>query len=181
MRTRRQARKCARFSVESDRARFRRRDSGSTAPSLDRGLFVVRRGSRWRVLQRRSLLAGRRGNHIPRRALRPCGRPGCPNLASGRYCQADEHLAKQWDQQRGSAASRGYDSKWDRARKAKLAKDPWCAECARQGIRTPATMVDHRVPHRGDMKLFWNSSNWQSLDDHCHAVKRQRESMEARG
>jgi 5-methylcytosine-specific restriction protein A len=26
-------------------------------------------------------------------------------------------------------------------------------------------VVDHIVPHRGDKKLFWDSSNWQALCD----------------
>lgn len=118
---------------------------------------------------------------MPHRALRPCSRSGCPNLTSGRYCQADQHLTKQWDQQRGSAAQRGYGSKWQKASKAYLAKHPWCAECLRAGRHTPATLVDHVTPHRGDMKVFWDSSRWQSMCDYDHNVKRQRESMEARG
>lgn len=113
---------------------------------------------------------------MPTRALRPCNRAGCPNLTNGRYCQADQHLAKQWDQQRGSAAQRGYDGKWQKARLTHLAHHPTCATCG--GV---ATLVDHRIPHRGDMKRFWDKGLWDSMCDLCHNRKRQRESMEVRG
>lgn len=34
-----------------------------------------------------------------------------------------------------------------------------------------ASVVDHIVPHKGDQKLFWRRSNWQSLCKRCHDVK----------
>ena len=122
---------------------------------------------------------------MPQRPLRPCGQMGCPELVTTGRCTAHQREAyRKQDQQRGSAAQRGYDSKWNKARKGYLAKHPWCAECKRQGRATPATLVDHIIPHRGDMKLFWDSSNWQSLCNEppweCHNRKRQQESMEGR-
>jgi 5-methylcytosine-specific restriction protein A len=38
-----------------------------------------------------------------------------------------------------------------------------------------ATEVDHKVPHRGDQDLFWDTSNWQSLCKPCHSAKTARE------
>jgi hypothetical protein len=38
-----------------------------------------------------------------------------------------------------------------------------------------AVVVDHIVPHRGDMKLFWDSGNWQSLCKTCHDSFKQRQ------
>ena len=46
----------------------------------------------------------------------------------------------QLDRWRGSAASRGYDAAWRLLRKAKLAADPLCWWCLREGILTPAKM-----------------------------------------
>lgn len=114
---------------------------------------------------------------MPMRALHPCGRQGCGNLTYARYCSADQRLQ---EQQRGTSTERGYDSKWRRARAQWLQAHPWCATCEAKGQRTLATMVDHIIPHRGNLKLMWGRKNWQSLDDTCHAVKRQRESMVAR-
>lgn len=34
-----------------------------------------------------------------------------------------------------------------------------------------ATVVDHVIPHRGDMELFWDSDNWQSMHKQCHDKK----------
>jgi len=35
--------------------------------------------------------------------------------------------------------------------------------CEADGRLTPANVVDHIKPHRGDRDLFWDSDNWQSL------------------
>ena len=39
------------------------------------------------------------------------------------------------------------------------------------GMLTPATVVDHVIPHRGDQKLFWDEDNWQALCKSCHDRK----------
>lgn len=67
-----------------------------------------------------------------------------------------------------------YGYRWQKARAAFLKKHPICAEHARQGQTVIATVVDHIVPHRRDMKLFWDSSNWQSLCKPCHDIHKQR-------
>lgn len=38
-----------------------------------------------------------------------------------------------------------------------------------------AEVVDHKIPHKGDMKLFWDESNWQPLCIRCNSVKSARE------
>jgi 5-methylcytosine-specific restriction protein A len=44
--------------------------------------------------------------------------------------------------------------------------------CWEQNRATPADLVDHVVPHRGDPSLFWDElNNWQSLCSSCHARK----------
>ncbi len=107
---------------------------------------------------------------MPRIPKRPCRYPGCPNLCdSGVYCR--EHSAFSADRLRGNAAERGYGSRWRVARGRFLRKHPLCAECLRQGRLSPATVVDHIIPHRGDMKLFWDESNWQALCKDCHDQK----------
>ena len=103
---------------------------------------------------------------MPHKPKRPCRYPGCPNLCdNGVYCL--EHAAYSNDRLRGGAAARGYDSRWRKARALFLRRHPLCAECKRQGQLTPATVVDHIIPHRGDMTLFWDRENWQPLCA-CH-------------
>lgn len=104
------------------------------------------------------------------RARKKCGQPGCPALVSSGNCEKHRREA------RGTAAERGYDRRWRNARAAFLAAHPLCAECSKHGRVTPARVVDHIVPHRGDEKLFWDEKNWQSLCDFtspydCHGKK----------
>lgn len=70
-----------------------------------------------------------------------------------------------------TTAQRGYGGRWQRARLAYLAKHPLCRMCEAQGKVTAANVVDHITPHRGDMKTFWDSSQWQPLCGPCHSAK----------
>ena len=57
----------------------------------------------------------------------------------------------------------------------KALEHPLCAECLKNGVLTPATVVDHIVPHRGDHALFWDEQNWQPLCKDCHDRKTGQE------
>ena len=52
---------------------------------------------------------------------------------------------------------------------------PLCCMCRKEGRYVKATDVDHIVPHRGDLKLFWDRSNWQALCHRHHDQKTGRE------
>ena len=100
-----------------------------------------------------------------------------------------------WRSDKTSSTARGYGYKWQQARAAYLVKHPFCVYCLREagipqsddavvvgmacmskGIGLPmATVVDHSVPHRGDMVIFWDSSKWQSLCTRHHSRDKQRE------
>jgi 5-methylcytosine-specific restriction protein A len=79
------------------------------------------------------------------------------------------------DALRGSARQRGYDGRWDKARRLFLSEHPLCRMCRDQGAMTPATVVDHVVPHRGNPQLFWDRSNWQPLCKRHHDREKQRQ------
>lgn len=87
---------------------------------------------------------------------------------------------REHDARRGSARQRGYDTRWDKARRTYLMAHPLCVMCEREGRVTAATVVDHIVPHRGEQRLFWNTTNWQSLCKPCHDREKQREEIQAR-
>ena len=107
---------------------------------------------------------------MPKAPKRPCRHPGCPNLCDkGVYCS--QHMVFSSDRMRGGADARGYNAEWRRARKAFLQKHPLCAECGKAGKLTPATVVDHIIPHRGNKRLFWDEHNWQPLCKDCHDRK----------
>lgn len=93
-----------------------------------------------------------------------------------------------------TSTERGYGYKWQQARREFLMANPFCVRClaaaglsdtpadqviiaaAERKLPTPwATVVDHKVPHRGDQKLFWDRSNWQALCSTHHSRDKQRE------
>lgn len=74
-----------------------------------------------------------------------------------------------------TTAERGYGARWQRARKRHLQAHPLCVMCQAQGRVTAATVVDHKEPHRGDDRLFWDETNWQSLCAHHHSSTKQRQ------
>ena len=78
------------------------------------------------------------------------------------------------DARRPSARQRGYSRAWEEARADYLKHHPDCVMCGQ-----PATVVDHVTPHRGNAKLFWDRSNWQSLCTHHHNSAKQRQEREA--
>ena len=97
---------------------------------------------------------------MPYRPKKPCRHPSCANLTDGRYCE--EHISCHPEVTR-SATKRGYGSKWRTSSKAYLREHPLYEICKRNGKYVQATVVDHIKPHRGDSKLFWDKSNWQSF------------------
>ena len=107
---------------------------------------------------------------MPTRPNHPCAHHGCPELVptGQKYCA--KHKALHPEDQR-PAAARGYNSRWQKARKRYLQAHPLCEECLKEGRYVKATVVDHIVPHRGDPKLFWDESNWQALCKKCHDKK----------
>ncbi|MCB6219080.1 HNH endonuclease signature motif containing protein [Bacillus paralicheniformis] len=110
-----------------------------------------------------------------KKPLKPCNEPGCPTLTREGYCEQHKRIKPTYDQHRESAARRGYDNQWRKARQGYLSKHPFCVSCMKEGRRVPATVVDHITPHKGDKKLFWDSSNWQPLCAPCHSRKTAKE------
>jgi 5-methylcytosine-specific restriction protein A len=45
--------------------------------------------------------------------------------------------------------------------------------CLRMGRDTAANTVDHIIPHKNDMIIFWDEDNWESLCSHCHSGRKQ--------
>ena len=50
-------------------------------------------------------------------------------------------------------------ARWRKMRAAQLARQPLCQHCQAQGRDVAATVANHVIPHRGDMKLFWDETN----------------------
>lgn len=99
-----------------------------------------------------------------------------------------------WRTSSQTSTQRGYGYRWQKARAVHLEQHPFCVycmreagivatsieaviiECAARAVAVPyASVVDHKVPHRGDERLFWDRSNWQSLCATHHSSEKQRE------
>ena len=117
---------------------------------------------------------------MAKKPKRLCRGYGCGKLTEAGWCDECrkkyvEHRKKGFaklDKNRESASKRGYGRLWRESREWFLNAKPSCVKCLEhKGQNIPATVVDHIVPHRGDMRLFWDQSNWQALCKKCHDVK----------
>ena len=106
--------------------------------------------------------------------MRMCKAPGCMKLTAEGWCP--DHKPKH---QRGESAAwhHLYTNPrfgWKHRREAHLAREPFCRECGKRGLRVKATDVDHVIPHRGDVEKFCKGE-LQSLCKGCHSRKTMRE------
>lgn len=115
---------------------------------------------------------------MPFAAPRPCPYPGCGVLGDGPCAKHRVQRQREVDSRRGNSNERLYTAAWRRARAAFLRAHPLCQcpACDEGRLRLhAATVVDHKVPHRGDRVLFWDRNNWQSMTKECHDAKTARE------
>lgn len=99
-----------------------------------------------------------------------CGR--CHAVHDRGPCPVSQAEAKRRaNLQRDPVVKRMYGRRWQAVSAGWLRSHPLCVECERAGIVEAATDVDHVRPHRGDPKIFWDGTNWQSLCRRCHARK----------
>lgn len=100
----------------------------------------------------------------------PCGHLIPKDQLCACQIKANRSRKAAHDATRPTAAARGYDSRWRKAREVFLAQFPVCQRCGAK-----ATLVDHKIPHKGNQQLFWDQHNWQPLCTGCHSGAKQRE------
>ncbi|BCZ43668.1 MAG: HNH endonuclease signature motif containing protein [Serratia marcescens] len=106
---------------------------------------------------------------MPWHPLKRCSYPGCRNRVKSGRCPEHRQEA---NTSRGTRTERGYSNRWGKYRLMYLKAHPLCVECAKRGIHTPATIVDHIIPIDGERDvLFWPASNHQGLCHSCHSRK----------
>ena len=105
---------------------------------------------------------------MPRKPLKPCRYPGCPNLCEGQYCE--EHKAKassdydRYVRQPGHAHK--YGAAWKSIRDRYAKAHPLCERCLKEGRLTPMEEVHHILPlNRGGTN---DESNLMSVCHSCH-------------
>ena len=67
-----------------------------------------------------------------------------------------------------------YDYQWQKLRKQYLQAHALCVECYKQNKVVAATVIDHIVPHKGNLELFYDEGNYQALCTNCHSSHKQR-------
>ena len=119
---------------------------------------------------------------MPRNVGKPCATWPCKEVVeTGQtYCRVHKRQArKEYDETRRPPYSKKntlYESPaWRKERKIFLINNPLCAPCLAAGRITTANEVDHIDPHKGDMRKFWDASNWQSICKPCHSRKTAKE------
>lgn len=102
--------------------------------------------------------------------MRLCLSPGCSNIVVKGRCQA---CAAKHERGRPLLEVRRlyHTARWLALRVRVLLEDPLCVVCAAAGQDVAAAEVDHVVPHRGDLRLFWDRANLQGLCSACHSRK----------
>lgn len=63
---------------------------------------------------------------------------------------------------------------WKELRLEHLTKNPLCVFCQREGRLAPATVVDHIQAHKGNLELFFDPDNLQSLCKLHHDASKQK-------
>lgn len=109
---------------------------------------------------------------MPYKLKRACNKVGCPELTHDRYC--DKHrkeYKRSLNVGRKTGSAAGYNARWRKARKYYLSQHPLCVHCKQIGRTTAANVVDHIIDHKGDMAIFWDVTNWQSLCTFHHNSK----------
>ena len=102
---------------------------------------------------------------MPKKPMKPCGNNACPQLvkAGERFCPKHKRSErKRYDQERGNFRQRGYDSRWDKARKMFLQQNPLCS-CGQA-----ATLAHHKVPVSKRPDLLLDFTNLASMCRACH-------------
>lgn len=110
---------------------------------------------------------------MPFAPLRYCTVPGCKTrVKSGRCAEHRSEARAESDSRRGTRSERGYTNRWQRYRLRFLKINPLCKSCLKASQYTPAVIVDHIIPIRGEADvLFWPEWNHQPLCHACHNRK----------
>ena len=86
---------------------------------------------------------------MPRKTLKPCKYPGCPNLTDSQFCPEHRKKADR-DYNRfyrdPAHKERYHTAAWHTIRAVQLVRYPLCEMCMAEGRYVKATLVHHRVP-----------------------------------
>ena len=105
---------------------------------------------------------------MPRKPLKPCRFPGCPELTDEQYCEKHRKTARrQYDKyERSEDIHLKYGFRWHKIRQRYAKAHPLCELCLKEGRYTPVEEVHHILPiAKGGTH---DESNLMSLCRSCH-------------
>jgi 5-methylcytosine-specific restriction endonuclease McrA len=71
-------------------------------------------------------------------------------------------------------------ARWQALRLRVFVRDLFtCQRCGRLEGDTSKLVADHKKPHRGDERLFFDESNVETLCKPCHDAEKQREEQQS--
>ena len=120
------------------------------------------------VKSRGAFLMPEGGEQMPKRPLRPCAHPGCPNLCEGQFCEQHrvEERRKYDKYERSADINKNYGRAWKRIRDRYASEHPLCEMCLKEGRLTPVQEVHHILPvSKGGTHA---RDNLMSLCQSCH-------------
>lgn len=111
------------------------------------------------------------------RPLRVCAERGCHELVSIGRCPVHAKVVRAHEQRFCSGPGANYGRRWKKLRRMFLDRHSLCIDCQAEGRTRLADEVDHVIPHRGDVALFWDQSNWAPRCKSHHSAKTARETF----
>jgi len=86
--------------------------------------------------------------------------------------QREKAVRKEYNTRRNPIVKKWLNSsRYLKTRKIFLSRNPLCKRCSAENRPVLATILDHVTPHKGDVGLFWDASNWQPMCKTCHDRK----------
>src|SRR5690242_8777483 len=111
---------------------------------------------------------------MPARALRPCSKPNCGALGSGKYCAAhvdeDQRRRMADDKARGAHPLRKLygTPRWEATRLQVITRDPVCKLCGMRASQVAHHRERARIYAALDHELFFDISNLEGVCKRCH-------------
>jgi 5-methylcytosine-specific restriction protein A len=113
---------------------------------------------------------------MPSKADRFCSHPGgCPNKVKHGRCPV--HRLRERDRPNVDIRKEYRTPRWLAYRRQKFQEQPFCVECEKQGRYVQwfrGGVLDHIIPHRGNLDMFYDYNNLQGLCWSHHSAKTGR-------
>lgn len=106
---------------------------------------------------------------MPKKPLKPCAHPFCPELVEGRFCKTHQKESnKNYEKyQRDPETAKRYGRKWRKIRNQFIKEHPLCQQCLKENRLKTAEEVHHILPlKRGGTH---DENNLMSLCKSCHS------------